>query len=331
MVKTLGISRREFGRGTALALGLPFLGCTPALAAPAVRKYIDLRTEIGSEALWVVFLGRRPDVLGGAFVGHAFVGLGQEDESRKMSWLEGFGLSTQSSALGGASLVIGPVPGKLAEEENSLSDISLSCRVGRAQFEAVKAVRARWGSRPDYALIYQDCVTFTLDAALALGLKLPGRESLPDSLLLPIAHMERLASLNSTEDFPFGDWASSDQARRWRLLLNLEKGTWTEKAASGSSLERPARVIRLSDRSFRVERDNTTEVLTFLGAREGVRTALLQRGVRPSYMVLTRTDAGTFSAQWFGLKWTLDAQGKLNTIAQPGEAPGSAYTLTRKV
>jgi len=325
------MSRRHFAMGAAF---IPFLPqfATPALAQPQkrIRKELDLRIQVEGDPLWVLFLGKRPDVANGAFVGHAFVGFGREDSSRNMSWMEGFGLWPQSSAMGGASLVIGRVPGIIQDEAHTSSDVVVSCRVSQSQFDAARDVKERWGARPDYQLIYQDCLTFTLDLAASLGLKLPSRESLPDNIALPITHMERLAAANATEDFAYGDWTSTDGARRWRLLLGLENGVWKETNATGASVERPARVARLSERSFRVERDNSDEVLAFLGARDSVRRTLLQRGVRPSYMILTRNGPTSFAAQWFGLRWTLDAQGNLNGVVQPGDAPGAPFTLARR-
>lgn len=325
------MSRRQFAFGATLLPVLAQAG-SPALAQQgSIRKEIDLRIDVEGDPRWVVFLGERPDIPGGHIVGHAFVAFGQEDSQRQMSWQEGFGLYPLSSAMGGASLVMGLVPGEIRDEGSRSSDVTMSCRVSRSQFEAARAAERRWGARPDYQLIHQDCVTFTLEIAGILGLKLPPREAIPDNILLPIKHMQRLAEMNSTEDFPFGDWSSSDTARRWQLVLGLETGTWKERNSAGLVLDRPARIARQGERSFRVERDNSDEVLAFLGARDSVRRALLQRGVRPSYMTLSRSGPTTFNAQWFGLRWTLDPQGNLNTVTQPGEAPGATVTLTRRI
>jgi hypothetical protein len=294
-----------------------------------MRKDIDLRSDLNGDPAWILFLARKPDVAAGSFAGHAFVGFGREDQSKQMSWQEGFGLYPQSGPAGAASLFFGTVPGHVVKEASLHSDLVISCRVSPSQYDAVVKVKEAWAKKTDYQLIYQDCVTFTLDAASKLGLRLPSRESLPDNISLPITLIQNLAT-NSTEDFPYGIWASSDPAKRWALQLNLDTGTWTERAASGAVLEQPTRITRLGDRKFRIERENNAEVLTFLGARDTVRTALLGRGVRPSYMTLERTSLDNFDAQWFGLRWSLDEKNNLKSVTQPGDAPGAAYTLTRK-
>ncbi|RYG87899.1 MAG: hypothetical protein EON59_06060 [Alphaproteobacteria bacterium] len=293
-----------------------------------MRKDIDLRMEIAGDPSWVIFMGRSPG--GGSVVGHAFVGFGSEDSSQQISWEQGFGLYPNGSLSGGASLLIGPVAGHLTREASMNSDVILSCRVSPSQFQKALALRDRWANTSSYELIIQDCVTFTFEVASLLGIKLPPRESVPDTIALPISLMTKTMNLNNTEDFSFGDWSSADPGRRWRLLLGAEDGTWTERNAQGGQIDAPTRVSRLGDRRFRIERDNNDPILTYLGARPSVRQELLARGVRPSYMILERTGADTFNADWYGVRWSLNAQNNLAAITQAGDAPPSSFQLKRR-
>jgi hypothetical protein len=188
----------------------------------------------------------------------------------------------------------------------------------------------KWTSVNTYRLIHQDCVTFTFELATALGIKLPGRETFPDNISLPITLITKLAEINNTEDFVFGDWTSTDPAKRWNLLLGSGDGTWTERNVQSATFSAPARVTSLGPRKFRIERDNVETLLSFLGARPAIVQALLARGVRPSYMIIERIAPDKFKADWFGLRWTLNAQNNLAAVTQPGESASSAYQLQRR-
>jgi hypothetical protein len=193
-----GINRRKLLAGAAVTFAL---GHDLARADP-FRKDIDLRNGSGGDPSWVLFFARNPNIAGSSFAGHAFVGVGSEDSQQQMSWIKAFGLYPKNDIAGGLSALIGPVPGELKKDAWSKSDVVLSCRVSAPGFQAVNGIIDRWTAKTnngsaEYQLMYQDCVSFVLEAAGALGMNLPPRANAPDTMLLPVTHIRKLADLNN--------------------------------------------------------------------------------------------------------------------------------------
>lgn len=158
---------------------LPLLLVSPAVAQEVAVK--DLRKP-GSKSTKAVVLCAREGV-----PGHAFVVLGKEDEKRMMSTIEAFGFYPEKKDL---KPLFGTVPGSLANEfirgKGTKNDHSLILKVDDEQFAAVEKLRADWAKRkPDYKLFERNCITFTGEAAKALGLTVPaGKDTdLPPTFL----------------------------------------------------------------------------------------------------------------------------------------------------
>jgi hypothetical protein len=120
----------------------------------------------------------------------------------------------------------------------------------------------------------------------------------------------RLAT--SPNDLLVGPWQSTDAQKRWDLRFADGACRWMERNTSGSTLIRnvyPA----MSGGSYRIERPNDAEILTFLGARPSVRDQILARSPGPSSMLIRRSGV-TATADWSGLFWTLDSSNNLATL-----------------
>jgi hypothetical protein len=147
----------------------------------------DLRAP-GSKSTLTVVLCARSGV-----PGHAMVVLGKDDEKQRACTVHAFGFYPN----GGAG-VLGPVPGKIADEFREGRGLggSGACRiilrVDPKQFEKVESVHRRWSEKKDYRVLQSDCVTFVGEVAATLGLKVPDRSQAK----LPTTFVERLRELN---------------------------------------------------------------------------------------------------------------------------------------
>ncbi len=127
----------------------------------------------------------------------------------------------------------------------------------------------------------------------------------------------------SPNDLMLGTWRSNDTPSRWTLGFSDGACNWVERNASGGTITRKVFPHVVGGR-YRLERPNDAEVLTFLGARPEVRDEILARSPGPSIVTINRTD-GTASADWSGLFWTLDANGKLTSLSYKTKA----YAFTK--
>lgn len=230
--------------------------------------------------------------------------------------------------------MIGPVPGELKTDAWNISDVILSCAVTDREFQAASRIIDTWTQKTnndsaEYRLMFQDCVTFSFEIASALKLKLPARDTVPDNLQLPAFLIRKLAENNSTSDFGNGIWNSNDPGGRWKLEIDYDQVKWTERNSSNQTLSKTIKLETDGNRAYKISRDNTPDVLDYLGARGSSKQAILARNPSASYMKLQRTNDQQFSAQWFGLKWTLDKNGNLVQLYQPGSQPSSQFTLVR--
>ncbi|HTV01481.1 MAG TPA: pesticin C-terminus-like muramidase [Luteitalea sp.] len=140
----------------------------------------------------------------------------------------------------------------------------------------------------------------------------------------------RAAGPSVADRFPFGVWQSNDAAQRWRLDFNDNGCEWTERAPSGATLVRRVELHRVGT-SWRIQRPNDREVLRFLGASPGVADAIVAANPQPSFIDLDIL-ADQIAGEWNGVRWTLDAQGNLGSIEQPGSNPSTIkqYALVRQ-
>jgi hypothetical protein len=139
--------------------------------------------------------------------------------------------------------------------------------------------------------------------------------------VLAAADVVPAAGLGFAERFPFGVWQSHDTLQRWHLDFNDNGCQWTERAADGTTLVRQVDLGR-SGSTWRIERPNDADVLRFLGASPAVVDDILARGPQPSFITI-EVLPDRIEAEWNGLRWTLDAQGRLQSLEQPGSAPST--------
>lgn len=111
---------------------------------------------------------------------------------------------------------------------------------------------------------------------------------------------------------------------RWLLRFEGDRCYWGEYRA-GNLLTRPVSVIESGGR-FRIERQNDSEMLRFIGASDRARSQLLARGVNPSFMTFERAQT-LLRVFWNGLFWTTDARGNLGRIEQPGTTSRTSNKL----
>jgi hypothetical protein len=308
-----------------MCLWEPSLLANPPVKAPEqapLVKVIDLRVKAETSALYVVFCARWDTM-----PGHSFVVLGKEDAAAQMSTVDAFGYYPEKP--GDLRAVFKKVPGLLADEfvRGTLAPtlVRLILKVNRSDFDAVEAVRRTWASRTNFQLIEQDCVTFVMDVARALKLRVPDRSGLDN---IPWKYLGKLAEANDQSQYLDGVWESTDSAKRFRLEIVRMSCSWTERNAGGSELKRMATLVE-DAKSFRISRPNDTDVLTFLGFQPSLRTEILARGPQPSFILLSRPNAETIIGHWNGLLAIKDNSGKLKELKQPGTTPAKQFEFKR--
>jgi hypothetical protein len=174
-------------RYTVIVVSVAMFGVR-ASAEDAVVK--DLRPQKQGDAKFFVVFTARAGV-----PGHAMVVLGKEDDKKQMCTFEAFGFYPAEGK--GAKAVLGPVPGKIADEMREGKGtgdgaVRLILKVDEAQFNKVDAVRKKWAAKKDYQLLNSDCITFVETSAKELGLQLPKRETTD----LPTAFVVKLRDCN---------------------------------------------------------------------------------------------------------------------------------------
>jgi hypothetical protein len=125
-----------------------------------------------------------------------------------------------------------------------------------------------------------------------------------------------------------GKWRSAAPAQRFSIEISGTTAQWTERSAGGATLTRDVPLRELPDGTFRIERPNDAEVLSFLGFQPALRGEILAQGPLPSYMILS-WDGESVRGDWYGLLVTKDANAHLKSIAQPGSRPPALFPLAR--
>lgn len=90
--------------------------------------------------------------------GHAFIILGKEDEKKKSTVFEARGFYPKSKVKGVFSFAFETL-GIIKEEENIISDYSLSLEISAETHEKIKALFVAWDSKT-YTLTNRDCISF---------------------------------------------------------------------------------------------------------------------------------------------------------------------------
>ena len=138
-----------------------------------VSKTIDLSTTQGGKAHYVVFASR-----GGSVTGHAFVVWGIEDDARRQSTIQAFGLYPENDSANCRSM-IRTVPGRVMDEmaNHSVQSINMELivRVDEKDFRHSLKVARSWDCRGEFSLFSRDCVEFLRAVGESLDLTMPGR------------------------------------------------------------------------------------------------------------------------------------------------------------
>lgn len=122
-----------------------------------------------------------------------------------------------------------------------------------------------------------------------------------------------------------GNWRTNDTDQRFRLQFSGGNVTFIEKSG-GSTLSRVVPYVHALG-AYRIERSNNdVGLLSFLGFRPEVQQAIVATNPRPSFLTFYM-DGGNLVSQWSGIQVTLNSNGTVNQIFQPGTRPSRPYTF----
>ena len=128
---------------------------------------------------------------------------------------------------------------------------------------------------------------------------------------------------------PFGTWESTDAGRRWLIQFSGNSAVWTERVTGGPTIRRTVLLQRGgADAKFRLLRENDTEVLTALGFSPAIRTAVLARSPRPSFLTFS-FDGVTLTAEWQGILVIKDNRGQFRELRQPEQVPSKHFDFSQ--
>jgi hypothetical protein len=144
--------------------------------------------------------------------------------------------------------------------------------------------------------------------------------------------MAGTSSSSPKKHFPYGVWESTDAARRWKIDVNANNCTWTERNTSGNQFTRSVALRRITappNPVWRIERPNDAAALQFLGASSTTVSEVLAQSPSPSFILLELRTSDILG-HWNGLRWTLKPDGHLDHVEQPGTTAATKkdYTLT---
>ena len=154
----------------------------------ALTKTIDIRNMSEKNAYYIVFCARKPDIKNNkSLTGHAFVIFGIEDHQKKMSISSAFGFYPKNG-----KGIVEAVPGKIAKELFS-SKISskLIVKVNSHHWQEAKKIKKKWQNKK-YHLTKSDCVSYVIETANAIGIKVAKRKKLD----LPYEYIDKLIAKN---------------------------------------------------------------------------------------------------------------------------------------
>lgn len=125
-----------------------------------------------------------------------------------------------------------------------------------------------------------------------------------------------------------GTWQSPLPDQRFSLEFKETAVRWSERNESGGSLIKDVPLIDMGDGSFKIERANDNEALTFLGFQPAFKNEILTRGTKPSFIIF-RKDGTGIKGNWYGLLATKDNSGRLKDLFQPGDKPPKIFVFTK--
>ena len=136
-------------------------------------KTLDLRTHPTRKSFYVILAAR-----GGSATGHAFVLWGIEDNVRRRTTIQAFGLYPDGSR-GNCSTLVRTVPGGILDEMKTHSYQAITqeliVRVDEADFNRSWRVARRWDCQHQFSLLNRDCVEFVRAVGESLHLNMPRR------------------------------------------------------------------------------------------------------------------------------------------------------------
>ena len=136
-------------------------------------KTLDLRTHPTRKSFYVILAAR-----GGSATGHAFVLWGIEDNVRRRTTIQAFGLYPDGSR-GNCSTLVRTVPGGILDEMKTHSYQAITqeliVRVDEADFKRSWRVARRWDCQHQFSLLNRDCVEFVRAVGESLHLNMPRR------------------------------------------------------------------------------------------------------------------------------------------------------------
>lgn len=126
-----------------------------------------------------------------------------------------------------------------------------------------------------------------------------------------------------------GKWQSTDAGKRFLLEIKSDGNVvWTENATSGSFTRTVPLISKKNAAEYRIERANDDPALAFLGFQPTLRSQILAKGPRPSFIVL-RKYGNEIRGQWNGLLATKNNDANLETLVQPGDRPAKEFIFQK--
>lgn len=143
--------------------------------ADGIVKSIDKRTMSSADGnvYYLVFVSKPTKLQGGQNAGHAYVVWGVEDNIKKMSYGDAWGLYPLSTM---KTLTLATVPGELRNDGIASNNYNrLIVKVDKKVYDAAHNKMKEWASKGTYQLLERDCLSFTIDMAGIAALNTPPR------------------------------------------------------------------------------------------------------------------------------------------------------------
>ena len=121
-----------------------------------------------------------------------------------------------------------------------------------------------------------------------------------------------------------GTWSSMDSDHRFQLVIQGETWQLLERSSSNSILTKTVGKALKDGGTMRISRENSDDVLAFLGYQQTLRNEIKARSPQSSYIDL-RWDNGELVGDWFGLLVTKDEKAHLKDLFQPGTRPSKQF------
>lgn len=146
----------------------------------------------------------------------------------------------------------------------------------------------------------------------------------------PFVNIENWRFYRIVETARDGAWTSTDPDKRFQLAIDGLNVSLTERRPSGKTRESMLIAKSVEIGKIMIQRSNDDETLAFLEfADPALRTAILARGPRPSFLTLTK-NGDRLTATWNGLLVKKNPNGSLLSIVQPDQMTPKTYEFVRR-